>query len=167
MACRGAFLAITAAEADALFRNVGDDDALSDMANMLGSDEGEAAGLQAGVDKAWDAMHRCLGDGLLNDIGEGSTLLSRFVLGGKNLYLGDSYIICYVTADEVPKIAAAAEQVTKTWMHTKYFALDPNQYDGPMDDQDWEYTWDYFEEARKVYTNAAKAGRAVIFIVDQ
>ena len=45
--------------------------------------------------------------------------------------------------------------------------LDPDQYDGPIDEEDWEYTWDYFADVQKFFAKAAEAGRAVVFTVDQ
>ena|ERR1035437_496465 len=167
MACRGIFYAITSKETKHLLALIGDDDAMSDAANMLYSEEREASGFQAGVDKAWDAMHRCLGNGLLNDIGKGTTALSRFVLGGRNLYQGISYIICFLSAEEVKEVADAAESVTKKWMRDRYFKQVPQEFDRKWHEQDWEYTWSYFEATRKVFENARHAGRAIVFLTDQ
>lgn len=167
MACRGVFYAITISELKHVLGLVGDDDALSDAANELYSVSREEEGFQASVDKSWDAMHRRLSDGLLNDIGQGVTSLSRFVLGGRNLYHGNSYIICMLTPEQVQETALDASTVTKQWLRNRFFHLDPRQYDGPRDEDDWEYTWSYFEEERNVYNNAAKTGLAMIFLTDQ
>ena len=170
MACRGVHYAVTNQEAETLLRLVTEDDdgdALAEMAEQLFTDERREQGYLAESDKAWDAMHRCLGNGLLEDIGEGATPLSWCVLGGPNLYPGDDYIICLVPPSHVRDVADAIEGLSKDWFRARYFALDPSQYDGPMNEEDFEYTWSNFEDVRRLYQNAAKAGRAVVFLTDQ
>jgi hypothetical protein len=116
------------------------------------------------TDKAWDAIHRCLGDGTLSS--DGSSL-SRCVLGGRQLYEGDEYIVSYVTREEAKEVADAVVALDRDWLFSRYAALAATDYDGPHDDDDREYTWDNFQALRDFMVKAAGAGRAVIFTVDQ
>jgi hypothetical protein len=117
-------------------------------------------------DKAWDAIHRCLTNGTLN-IDQDSHPLSLCILGGEQLHKGDSYIVSMVSPGEVKQVAAALQPLKKDWFRTRYFAIDPKDYGPNFDEQDFEYTWDYFEGVRDFYQKAAVEGRWVIFSVDQ
>jgi hypothetical protein len=169
MACRGVHYAITDEEMRSLLRLAadGEDEVLAETAEDFFTGERQEQGFLAESDKAWDAMHRCLGDGLLDDIGEGATPMNWCVLGGRNLHGGDDYIICLVPPDQARQVAAEIGKLSKDWFRDRYFALDPNEYDGPRDEDDFEYTWSNFQDVRRLYQNAAKAGRAVVFLTDQ
>ena len=117
-------------------------------------------------DKAWDAMHRCLSDGTLNHNG-GKDPLRKVVLGGKNLDVGADYIASLVLPSEVSQVAAALQNVTEDWLRERYAALDPSDYDGPWNEEDFEYTWSNFQGVRKLFQRAAESGRGVLFTVDQ
>jgi Domain of unknown function (DUF1877) len=43
----------------------------------------------------------------------------------------------------------------------------PDSYDGEISDEDFRYTWTWFENVRDLYRKVAASGRAVIFTVDQ
>jgi hypothetical protein len=124
------------------------------------------------TDKAWDAMHRCLTDGKLAC--KGKSILEKCVLGGKQLHEGDEYIVSFLTPSEVKAVSEALKPIEQAWFREKYFALkkkflwfDLTDYDGPIGEEDFAYTWGYFEETRAFFEKANKAGRAVIFTVDQ
>lgn len=117
-------------------------------------------GLSVSSDKAWDAIHRCLGDGSLDPDG-GEYPLSHAVLGGRHLH--DQYYVVHVTAAEVRDVAEALHLVEKTWLRHRFDDIDDADYRGSQDDRDFEYTWENFLDIRKFYERAAKAGRAVIF----
>lgn len=125
------------------------------------------------MDKAWDAVHRCLTDGSLRC--RGNNVLELFVLGGLQLHRGPGHIVSYLTPHQVQAVSHAAQGVAKKWFGENYFDLanaklgwfGVARYEGPIGDDDFEYSWDYFEEARKLYRKAAIAGRAMIFTVDQ
>jgi hypothetical protein len=36
-----------------------------------------------------------------------------------------------------------------------------------LSDEDFQYTWDYFQEVRNLYTRASQEGRFVLFTADQ
>jgi hypothetical protein len=126
-------------------------------------EEWDEANLQE-TDKSWDAMHRCLSDGTLK-VRRGAYPLNRRVLGGRQLHRGRAYIVSFVPATEVADVAAALKHVTKPWLRERFFAL--TTYQGPQDEDDFEYAWAYFEEVHEFYTKAAGEQRAVVFSVDQ
>jgi hypothetical protein len=52
-------------------------------------------------------------------------------------------------------------------LREKYFSLlKEDEYDAEIGDEDFEYTWGWFENVRALYQKAASAGRAVVFTVD-
>ena len=53
------------------------------------------------MDKSWDAVHRCLGDGSLRT--SQPSLTAKAVLGGRQLSSGADWIISYLTAEEVKR----------------------------------------------------------------
>ncbi|MFG2245776.1 YfbM family protein [Spirillospora sp. NPDC048823] len=117
-------------------------------------------GLSVSSDKAWDAIHRCLGDGSLDPDG-GEYPLSHVLLGGRHLH-GEYYVV-YVTGAEVRDVAEALYRVDKMWLRQRFDAIDDGDYSGPHDDEDFDYTWENFLGIRTFYARAANAGRAVIF----
>jgi len=117
-------------------------------------------------DKAWDAMHRCLSDGTLKPAG-GRDPLPKAVLGGKNLQVGSNYIASLVTPAEVLEVANALNDISEDWLRERYAALDSSDYAGPWNEDDFEYTWSYFEGVRELFRRAADDGRAVLFTADQ
>jgi hypothetical protein len=119
------------------------------------------------VDKAWDAMHRCLSDGTLRLGRVDGGPLEQAVLGGGHHHEGGEYIVAHVLAGEVPAVAAALDAIDETWLRERYDLIDPADYQGVLDEEDFEYTWDYLQDVRQFYRRAAAAGRSVIFTVDQ
>jgi Domain of unknown function (DUF1877) len=117
-------------------------------------------------DKAWDAIHRCLTDGsLLFDSGEYP--LNHVICGGRQLHRGEEFIVSLVTAEQVKDVSAAIDPLTEHWMREQYFSmLKPDSYDGKIGEEDFGYTWTWFEHVRDLYRKAAASGRAVIFTVD-
>ena len=93
------------------------------------------------------------------------------IMGGDVLYgNGDDeedYIITLKKADVVKDIASKIETITKEQFKEKYFKIDEKGYEYPLDNEDFEYTWDYFYRSIEFWKNAADANRAVIFTVDQ
>jgi Domain of unknown function (DUF1877) len=162
MACRGVLFAITEEEAQRLTAARGNDASVLSIVQ----DEIEQAWDEAHLcqtDKAWDAIHRCLGDGTLAN-GEGP--LSLCILGGKQLHVGDNYIISLLTPEEVTQVAAALFPLDKKWFRDRYFKIDPADYT-ELSEEDFEYTWEYFETIRKFYQKAEAEDLWSIFTVDQ
>ena len=162
MASRGVFFALTGAQEAALMATRGDDEVRS-FVEEIESEWDEDWLCEA--DRAWDAMHRCLSDGTLGS-GRRASALDMAVLGGGHHYGGGEYL-AYLRADEVAEVAKALDPVTEEWMRERYYRIDPADYQGVLNDDDFEYTWEWFGDVREFYRRAAAAGRPVIFTIDQ
>jgi Domain of unknown function (DUF1877) len=163
MGCRGMLFAIDHEELRALRQAASDDEVQAVVAAIEKRWDERFVGQ---TDKAWDAIHRCLTDGTLA-WGNGSFPLNRCILGGEQLHQGEEYIVTLTQAREVPAVAAALQQVTQAEMRQAYDRFDPADYGPEWSQEDFEYTWDWFEEVRDLWSRATAAGRAVIFTVDQ
>jgi hypothetical protein len=117
------------------------------------------------TDKAWDAIHRCLADGQLTYDG-GEFPLRAVILGGRQLVEEADYTVSYVPASDVPQIATALAAVDEEWLRARYERLAGTDYDGPLGDDDFDYTWANLQDVVEFYAAAADRGRAVIFTVD-
>jgi hypothetical protein len=117
-------------------------------------------------DKSWDAMHRALADGKLSWDG-GSFPLNHTVLGGELLYTEDDYIMSLKTPEQVQAIATALEALTEPEFRERYDRIDRKSYDGEIGDEDFEYTWEWFQGVRDLYRRAAAEKRHVLFTADQ
>jgi hypothetical protein len=93
--------------------------------------------------------------------------LKLAVLNGRQLYSGDHYIISLVTPDEVRDVAAGLARIDQDGLRSRYDAIDPDSYETPKTDEDWEYTWENFVGLVPFFQKAAAAGRYVLFTVDQ
>ena len=165
MACRGVLFAITENQAQQLRAACGDDAAVL----RIIQDEIEQAWDEAHLcetDKAWDAIHRCLTDGTLKN-GQGP--LGWCILGGEQLHQNANYIVSLLTPERVQQVAEALRPLSREWMRTRYFQIEPADYGVPgmLNDQDFEYTWDWFEGVREYYSKTAADRRWSIFSVDQ
>jgi hypothetical protein len=188
MACRGAFLGLTREQIDEVLTRGGGEDLiehledLCDQAVYIQEREGKVYWQE--TDKAWDAMHRCLAevpppppesDGDQEDddsasVDHGSYPLKLAVLGGRPLYTVETdypdYLVHLVEPHEVKDLAAALASITRDQLRAKYL----HHCDGAFPefgDEDFEYTWEWFEATREFYIRMAAEGRAVIFFVDQ
>ena len=117
-------------------------------------------------DKSWDAMHRTLADGRLTWDG-GTYPLKHTVLAGELLYTDSDYIMSLKTPQQVRDIAAALPAITEEDFRRRYFAIDAQSYGCPLTEEDFRYTWDWFQGVRDFYTRAAQADRFVLFTADQ
>jgi hypothetical protein len=161
MAGRGVHFALTPKDEARLLRARSSDEVLEIIQDI---EERWDESWLVETDKAWDAIHRCLGDGSL---GPGVTTLSRCILGGRQLYDGDDYVVSYIAADEVKALIAPLGAIDERWFGARYASLAATDYGGPHDEDDRAYTWDNFQEMRELFRKAAQAGRAVAFSVDQ
>jgi hypothetical protein len=163
VACRGMLFALTTDQEAELLRRVGDDGEVLQYVQAIEQAWDEPWLCQ--TDKAWDAMHRALGDSRLTYTFDQP--LQGVIMGGKLMYDGDDYIMSFKTAGQVRDVAKAAAAVTDDDMATRYDAMDQDAYEYPKDAQDRGYTVGWFEAVRAFYAKAAAAGRSVIFTVDQ
>ncbi|AEV85910.1 hypothetical protein ACWT_4891 [Actinoplanes sp. SE50] len=163
MACRGVWFALTGSQDRELVEAPGDAEVRALVTDLEAAWDWD---FLCEADKAWDALHRCLGDGTLR-FGKHGGVLALTVLGGGLHHDGPDYIVARVRADQVPAVAAALAAVDESWLRERYDEIDPEDYQGVLDDEDFRYTWQYLQDAREFYRRAADAGRSVIFTVDQ
>jgi hypothetical protein len=164
MACRGVHFALTEDQVRSLLDAVDDEERMEVIEAIEEEGWEEADGQE--TDKAWDAIHRCLADGTLEPDG-GAYPLNRAVLGGKQLHEGEDYVIALVMPDEVREVASALAELDRNWLRERYETLASIDYDRSVSEDDFEYTWQWFEPLKGFYQRAASAGRAVVFTVDQ
>ena len=117
------------------------------------------------TDKAWDCMHRLLGDGELDYRHE--TPLQGVVLGGRPLYTGEDYIVSYKSAEQVKEIASAVERVNGDELRRRHNDLDPKLCQFGKSEEDFAYTLSWFVPLQAFFRKAADASRAVVFTADQ
>ena len=167
MSCLGVHFALTEKEA-AHLRSLEDEQARLEHLQEVIEEAyfGEHPDLKAESDKSWDAMHRALADGQLNWDG-GQYPLNHTVLAGESLYTESDYIMSLKTPQQVRDIAAALLTNTEDEFRRRYFAIDAESYGFPLSDEDFRYTWDWFQDVRELYTRAAQQGRFVLFSADQ
>jgi len=163
MACRGVLFAIAEHDAQRLKTAQGNDDAVRNIIQ----EEIEAAWDEehlCATDKAWDAIERCLAG-----TARGDGPLSMCMLGGEQLHRGDNYIVSLLTPEQVRQVAEAMKPIDREWLRLQYSKIDPADYGAPgsLNQQDFEYTWDYFQSVRSFYLKAAAENRWSIFTVDQ
>lgn len=120
----------------------------------------------AETDKAWDAIHRCLTDGTLQ-LENGAYPLNKCIVGGRQLYSDEDYIVSYKTSNEARDVASALISIGRDELQLAYFDLKPPDFPSEyLTDKEFEYTWEYFMEVKRFYSDTAKKNRAVIFTVD-
>jgi hypothetical protein len=171
MPCRGVFFALTKAEETKLL-SATDTDAVVEIITEEIEERWDREWLVE-MDKSWDAVHRCLGDGSLRT--SQPSLTAKAVLGGKQLSSNADWIVSYLTADEVKQVSVAIAGIDESEFRRRYFGLkkkflwlfDWTDYDGPIGEEDLGYSWSNFEEMRLLYSKAAAAHRALVFSVAQ
>ena len=173
MACRGVFFALTKQEEEELLA-APDSDAVVEIITEEIEERWDREWLVE-MDKSWDAIHRCLGDGSLRR--SQPSITSKAVLGGKQLSSSPDWIISYLTAEEVKQVAVAVAAIDQPEFRRRYYGLKKkflgipwinwSEYDGPIGEEDFEYSWSNFEEMRRFFSKAAAAHRAIVFSVDQ
>ena len=171
MPCRGVYFALTPAQEQRLLACRCDDDLINLIYEEIEVEWDEEHLCQ--TDKAWDGIHRVLGDGTLSP--KGKISLERVVLGGKSLHKGDDYIISYLTAAQVAELAPQLLAVTEPWFRERYFALAKktffsigrSDYADFVSEEDFEYCWAYFESIRDFFQTAAQENRPIVFTVSQ
>jgi hypothetical protein len=120
----------------------------------------------AQTDKSWDALHRSLADGELN-WESGEYPLNHVVLGGEPIYFEDDYIMSLKTPEQVKDIAKALETIGEDDLRRRYYQINTKTYPHPLDEEDFGYTWGWFEGVKELFKRAAAANRFVLFTADQ
>src|SRR6266540_3647341 len=163
MACRGVHFAILPGIMERLIEATSDRDVLTIIQDEI-EEEWDQDHLYQ-TDKAWDAIHRCLTDGKLA-FDNGDFPLNAAILGGKQLYRGDDYVLSLVRPEQVPLLAAALAEFDKDKFSLGYSRIDQSDYQGKIGHEDLDYAWNWFNGLALFFANAAAEGRAVIFTVD-
>jgi hypothetical protein len=118
------------------------------------------------TDKAWDPIHRCLTDGMLE---EGDTPGHLCVLGATDYfwvvwdYGQVDWIVNVLDPGEVRQAAEAIWGIDRAELRRRYDAIDPADYDGLVED-DFEYAWSWFPQLQAFFQRAAGSGRWVVFL---
>ena len=170
MACRGVFFALTKGE-EANLLAAPNSDAVVEIITEEIEERWDREWLVE-MDKSWDAVHRCLGDGSLRT--SQPSLTAKAVIGGRQLSSRADWIISYLTADEVKQVAAAITAIDQPEFRRRYFGLkkkflwfDRTEYEGRIGEEDFQYSWSNFEEMRLFFSKVAVAQRSMVFSVDQ
>jgi len=181
MTARGVHFAITEEQRKGLESQATDEDRINYVKEVI-EDAWDEEFLQES-DKAWDPIHRCLGDfppdtpwfypvdpksgayALPED--HGTYPLKLCVLGGKRLQTDEhDYFIRLIEPHEVLDIVPAMRVIDKAWIREKYFAHCRGAWP-EYGEEDVEYTWEYFQLLRDFFARMAGNGRAIIFTADQ
>jgi len=117
------------------------------------------------TDKAWDAIHRCLTDGKL-EWENGEFPLNTVVIGGKNLYKGDDYILMVIPKENTSLIAKALSNISKDILKEGYLKIQQSDYEYELGDEDFEYVWEYFKDFPNFFQKVAQSNKYIIFTVD-
>lgn len=167
MSCLGVHFALTEKEVEDL-RSLDDEQDRLDQLQEVIEDHylNHEKQFAAESDKSWDAMHRALTDGKMSWDG-GDYPLNHAVLAGELLYTDSDYIMSLKTPEQVRDVAAALAGITEADFKRRYDAIDAKSYGFPLTDEDFRYTWDWFQGIREFYARAAQAGRFVLFTADQ
>ncbi len=120
----------------------------------------------AEFDKSWDALHRSLTDGKL-EWDNGSFPLNYVILGGEVIYHEDDYIMSLKTPEQVEEIAEAIMAITEEDLRKGYYRIDKEDYGFDLTDEDFEYTWTWFQDSLDFWKKAASEKRYVLFTADQ
>ena len=64
-------------------------------------------------------------------------------------------------------MAAALRGVTTQKLRAGYERIDPNAYGMPLSEEDFQYTWEWFQGVVEFYQCAAAAGHSVLFTASQ
>ena len=167
MSCLGVHFALTNSEVAKLKSMPGEQDRLEYLTEeievkYLDGDKQFAAE----SDKSWDAMHRVLSDSQLTWDG-GDYPLNHVVLAGELLYTDDDYIMSLKTPSQVKDIANVIDHISVENFKSRYLNINSYDYGFELTDEDFEYTWEWFQNVRQLYKRAAANDRYVLFTADQ
>ena len=167
MSCLGVLFSLDEKAVSKLKSFESDEDRLNylqeDIEESMMSNEPERF---AEFDKSWDALHRSLTDGKL-EWRNGSFPLNHAILGGEVLYHEDDYIMSLKTPDQVEKIADAIMAITEADLKEGNNKIDSKDYGFDLTDEDFEYTWSWFQDSLEFWRKAASEKRFVLFTADQ
>jgi hypothetical protein len=111
---------------------------------------------------AWDAIHRCLTEGELDPAG-GDFPLNHAILGGKQLHKGADSTAVLVRPDMTRFIADALEELNEDDIRKKFFALNKQSYQQPIDEKRFMEIWIVLQTVKDFYLAATENMEAVVF----
>ena len=88
--------------------------------------------------------------------------LNHVVLAGELLYTEPDYIMSLKSPAQVRDIAAALPAISEDHFRVRYFAIDPESYDGPLSEEDFGYTWEWFQTAPPALSEGSGRGAACL-----
>ena len=89
------------------------------------------------------------------------------MLAGELLYTESDYIMSLKSPKQVKDVASALASVSRDDFRKGYFKINPKEYGLPVTEEDFGYTWEWFQNVRELYQRAAGEGRFVLFTADQ
>ena len=133
---------------------------------LIGKDDEELVEyIQENIEEEWDAMHRCFAEGRL-ELSGGTSPLNSIIFGGEILNSESDYYVSLKNNTLVKEIAKDISLVSREKLRSLYNEI-TNDYQGELTDEDFEYTWDWFEDVKNFYIKVVQSKRDVIFTVDQ
>jgi len=167
MSCLGVLFSLDASEVEKLKSFDSDEDRLDYLQEELEDVYfKQYPNRIAELDKSWDALHRCLTDGKL-EYSNGIYPLNHVILGGEILYYSGDYIMTLKTPQQVREIATAVQNISEAELRRGYYTIDCHDYGFPLTEDDFNYTWAWFEGSIAFWKLAMEEGRYVLFTVDQ
>jgi hypothetical protein len=163
MSCRGVFFAIEKSDSKKL-RKCKNDEELVEYIEENIEEEWEKEWL-CETDKSWDAMHRCFAEGKLELVG-GIPPLNSTIFGGEILNTESDYYVSLKDNKLVKKIGKEILLINREKLRSLYNKIS-NDYQGDLNDEDFDYTWEWFESVKEFYIKVAQSKRDIIFTVDQ
>jgi hypothetical protein len=120
-------------------------------------------------DKAWDELHRCLGNGEL--VIQDGPPLAHAVFGSQPLMQREESptFAGYLPAGQVPTVAARLHHVDTDWLRERFDALnrtDYTAYGGPPNDALFDHVWACLEGLRDFYSHLVDRQAAMVFSVN-
>ncbi|MDR0229540.1 MAG: YfbM family protein [Flavobacteriaceae bacterium] len=167
MSCLGVLFALSQEDVNHLLERKDEDERLEYLSEVIEEEYfSNYADYTAEFDKSWDALHRVMTDGHF-DLNNGEFPLSYVVMGGESLYHKDDYFMILKTPEQVKEVWKALQKVTEQWFRDRYFQIDAEDYGFDVDEEDYLYTWQWFNYSLPVWQKAAEEGRYMLFTVDQ
>lgn len=170
MSCLGVLFAMPKKDVDALLVSKYDEDRLEYLQHGIEEDyldfDSPVLKYAAELDKSWDAIHRVMTDGSFG-FDNGAFPLNHVIMGGESLYHKNDYYMILKTPEQVKAIWNALKIITESWFRERYFQIDPYDYGHDVDEEDYLYTWEWFNSSLPVWERAAREDRYMLFTVDQ
>lgn len=108
------------------------------------------------LDKAWDAIERCL-----TILGVG-----RPFSDAKQLHRGRDCVLALLSPTDLGSMQPKLTNVSRGGFREAFSQMLSGDYEGPGDEDDLEYSWSYFQALRQFYHRADSEGRSTLFSVN-